>query len=142
LSSYLAAAIAKADSVRTALYGLKLSLAAFILPFIFAVSPELLLLDTSPIKTVRVVGSALIGVFALASALENYLFGKTNLIQRALLFMAALVLIKPGVLTDLIGLGIVVVITVIQYIKGKKTKITIKEAEVTLNDQGCNIRSR
>ncbi|NPV42607.1 MAG: TRAP transporter permease [Firmicutes bacterium] len=142
LSSYLAAAIAKADSVRTALYGLKLSLAAFILPFIFAVSPELLLLDTSPIKTVRVVGSALIGVFALASALENYLFGKTNLIQRALLFMAALVLIKPGVLTDLIGLGIVVVITVIQYIKGKKTKITIKEVEVTLNDQGCNIRSR
>lgn len=132
LSSYLAAAIAKADSVKTALSGLKLSLAAFILPFIFALSPELLLLNTTPIKTVRVVGSALIGVFALASALENYLFGKTNPVQRILLFIAALVLINPGVLTDLIGLGIVMVITVIQYLKAKKSKTKVQEAEVIL----------
>ncbi len=128
LSSYLAAAIAKADSVRTALSGLKLASAAFILPFIFALSPELLLINTSPIKTVRVVGSALIGVFALGSALENYMMGKLVLIERIFMFIAALVLIKPGIVTDIAGLVIVLIIGFTRYFKNKK--ITIKETEV------------
>ena len=123
LSSYLAAAIAKADSVKTALSGLKLALAAFILPFIFALSPELLLINTSPIKTLRVVGSALIGVFALGSALENYMMGKLFVIERILMFIAALILIKPGIGTDITGLAIVLTIGLIRYFKSKKSAV-------------------
>lgn len=120
LSSYLAAAIAKADSVKTALSGLKLASSAFILPFVFVLSPELILINTTPIKTVKVVISALLGIFALASALENHLIIKTKLYESVLLFVAALLLIKPGLITDGIGLILIVVIAIKKYSENKK----------------------
>lgn len=120
LSSYLAAAIAKADSVKTALSGLKLASAAFILPFVFALSPQLILINTTPFKTARIVISALIGVYALASALENYLMGEIKIHERVLLLVGAIVLIKPGILTDAIGVIIVAAIVLKQYMANKK----------------------
>ncbi|SKC41804.1 TRAP transporter permease [Maledivibacter halophilus] len=122
LSSYLAAAIAKADSVKTALSGLKLASSAFILPFVFALSPELILINTTPGKTVKVVISALIGIFALASSLEKHLFTKTNKYESILLFAAALMLIIPGIMTDIIGLALVAVIGLKKYYQRKSIK--------------------
>lgn len=127
LSSYLAAAIAKADSVKTALSGLKLASAAFILPFVFVLSPELILINTTPIKTIKVVVSALFGVFALASALENHLIIKTTKYESILLFVAALLLIKPGLGTDGIGLILIIAIIAKKYFENKKlvTKVEV-----------------
>lgn len=120
LSSYLAAAIAKGDSVKTALNGLKLASSAFILPFIFALSPELLLIDTTPFKAVIGTGSAIMGVIALASCLENYLFGELQVYQRLLVGIAAITLMYPGWSTDIVGLGIIVAIAAMQIVSGKK----------------------
>ncbi|HPI98625.1 MAG TPA: TRAP transporter fused permease subunit, partial [Synergistales bacterium] len=120
LSSYLAAAIAKADSVKTALNGLKLASAAFILPFIFALSPRLLLIDTTPLRALIATGSAVLGVIALASCLENYLFGALHFLQRALVGIAALTLMYPGWHTDLIGLFIIVGIALLKIMSNRK----------------------
>ncbi|MBN1828025.1 MAG: TRAP transporter permease [Deltaproteobacteria bacterium] len=122
LSSYLAASIAKADPIKTALTGLKLTSTAFLLPFIFAVSPSLLLIDTTPSKTISVVVTAVIGVYALSCGLQNHLFGKMNILLRIMLLVAALVLIKPGAVTDLIGLGLVAFVSIIQAILVRRTK--------------------
>ncbi|KJS88354.1 MAG: C4-dicarboxylate ABC transporter permease [Peptococcaceae bacterium BICA1-8] len=115
LSSYLAASIAKADAIKTSLVGLKLCLTAFLLPFIFALSPSLLLIDTTPIKILSVLVTSVIGVFALSASLESYLFGRIGKLQQVLLFIAAIVLIKPDIKTDLLGLGIIAVVSVIQF---------------------------
>ncbi|MBN1333933.1 MAG: TRAP transporter permease [Synergistales bacterium] len=120
LSSYLAAAIAKADSVKTALNGLKLASSAFILPFIFALSPRLLLIDTTPLRALIATGSAVLGVIALASCLENYLFGPLHFLQRALVGVAALTLMYPGWHTDLIGLFIIVGIALLKIMSNRK----------------------
>ena len=120
LSSYLAAAIAEADSVKTALNGLKLASSAFILPFIFALSPQLLLIDTTPLKALVSTGTAIIGVIALASCLENYLFGRLKPYQRFLVGAAALILMYPGWSTDLVGLGIIVAVCLIKIVSNKR----------------------
>jgi len=106
LSSYLAAAIAKGDSVKTALNGLKLALAAFILPYIFALSPRLLLLDTNVTQALIATGTAILGVIALASCLENYFFGKLRVYERVLMAVAAIVLMSPGWMSDIAGIVI------------------------------------
>jgi len=106
LSSYLAAAIAKGDSVKTALNGLKLALAAFILPYIFALSPRLLLLDTNVTQALIATGTAILGVVALASCLENYFFGKLRVYERVLMAVAAIVLMSPGWMSDIAGIVI------------------------------------
>ena len=126
LSSYLAAAIAKADSVKTALNGLKLASSAFILPFIFALSPQLLLINTTPLKAVMVTGSAILGVVALASCLENYLFGELKIYQRGLVGVAALTLMFPGWSTDIVGLGIIIAISVVNAISNRKKTPDLK----------------
>jgi TRAP transporter 4TM/12TM fusion protein len=119
LSSYLAASIAKADPVKTALNGLKLALAAFILPFIFALEPKLLLLDTNISDAAIATTTAVLGVIAMASCLENYFFGVLNIFQRFCLGVAALSMIYPEIYTDLLGLGLIVAIYLTQKLKRK-----------------------
>lgn len=120
LSSYLAAAIAKADSVKTALQGLKLSSSAFILPFVFALSPRILLLNTSLGSATTAIITATLGVVALSASLEGYLMGRLPLLLRAVAGVAAICLIDPGWLGDVIGLVILSVILLSQLIARKK----------------------
>src|SRR6056297_1329277 len=122
LSSYLAAAIAKGNAVKTALNGLKLASAAFILPFIFALSPELLMLNSTVMKTVVVVLTSLAGIYALAASLENYALGYLNTYERIPMFAAALLLLVPSTITDIAGIAILTLIVVKQYITIKKGK--------------------
>src|SRR6056297_176625 len=120
LSSYLAAAIAKGDSVKTALNGLKLALAAFILPYIFALSPRLLLLDTNVTQALMATGTAILGVVALASCLENYFFGKLKVYERIMMAVAALVLMNPGWMSDIAGIVILgLIMTVKKFMNGQ-----------------------
>lgn len=120
LSSYLAAAIAKGDSVKTALNGLKLALAAFILPYLFALSPRLLLLDTNVTQALIATGTAILGVVALASCLENYFFGKLRVYERIMMAVAALVLMNPGWMSDIAGIVILgLIMAVKKFMNGQ-----------------------
>lgn len=103
LSSYLAAAIARADSVKTAMQGLKLASSAFIFPFIFAISPALILFETSFFPALVAFITALLGVTALSGCLENYLWGRLGPIKRIFLGAAALCLMIPEWHTDTAG---------------------------------------
>ncbi len=121
LSSYLAAAIAKADPFKTALTGLKLTSTAFLMPFIFAFSPALLLLDTPVLDTIGVVVSAVIGVLALSWSLQGYLNRPLPLVARIVLFLAAILLISPGLTTDLVGIAIITSVFLHQVFHRGKT---------------------
>jgi len=116
LSSYLAAAIAKADPAKTAFAGLRLASAGLILPFMFVLSPKLLLWEIgSVVEALGVVFTSLIGVFALASAIEGYFIGWMRLYERVVLFVASLFLIYPGLFTDAAGMVAVGLILLLRY---------------------------
>lgn len=121
LSSYLAATIASADATKTALNGLKLSLAAFILPFIFAVSPKLILIDTNLSGAAFVILTALVGTFGMAAALEGYVFNRINWPARIILTGFSICLLLPGLRTDLIGLVGILALVIKEY-QAKKAK--------------------
>jgi TRAP transporter 4TM/12TM fusion protein len=104
LSSYTAAAIAKCNPNKTGFQGLRLALVAFIVPFMFTFGESLLMNGTPPL-IIQTVITAIIGVICLSGALEGYIMGKLNPIQRILLFAAALLFIDPGLVTDLAGLA-------------------------------------
>jgi TRAP transporter 4TM/12TM fusion protein len=122
LSSYLAASIAGADPTRTAFQGLKLALSAFILPFIFVLDPSLLLIDTAPGHATLIFLTALLGITALAAALEGYLMRPLQAWQRITLAIAALVLIVPGIVTDLVGAVLFVAVLGFVAMQNKKEK--------------------
>lgn len=109
LAVYAANGISRASLVDTSIAAVKLGMTGFIIPFMFVFGPSLLLEGDWSTILLTVI-SATIGVICLAGALHrSFFFGTINLFESALLLAAALLLIKPGLTTDLIGLLLIVV---------------------------------
>ena len=106
LAAYAGAGIAGADPVKTGMTGLKLAMAGFMIPYIFAYNPALLLIDTNVAEILVIIVSSLLGAFALALAGSGFWMRKLNMIERVLFLAAAVTLIFPGLITDSIGLAI------------------------------------
>ena len=69
------------------------------------------------------VTTAIIGVIALAGSLFGWFVGAANMLHRILLFIAALSLIKPGLITDAIGFGLLGLVVVMQLVSNRKAAI-------------------
>ncbi|MBY0361799.1 MAG: TRAP transporter permease [Phreatobacter sp.] len=105
LASFAAAAIAKADPWKTAFISMKMGLAVFIVPFMFFYSP-LLLGQGTLLQILPVLATALVGVILLACATEGWFGRPIPWTMRAPLFVAAILLIVPETITDVVGLAI------------------------------------
>ena len=111
LAAYAGAAIAQSNPMKTALQSTKLAIAAFIVPYAFALNPVMLFIDvTGPMQVVSIIITSLVGIFGVASALEGYIFVKMNPVQRVMAAVGGLLLIDPRVLTDIIGIALVAVV--------------------------------
>lgn len=104
LAPYTAAGIARSDPGKTTWIAWKLSLAGFIVPFFFVTSPELLL-GVAPFTwhTLVAIASALVGTVALACGLQGYLWAPMGPVARAVLLVAAVLLIDPRIGTSVAG---------------------------------------
>ena len=104
MAVYAANGLSRGALMETSWAAVKLGLTGYIIPFMFVFSPSLLLMgDTSTVLLATV--TATIGVVCLAAGLHEYFFfGATRWWERLLLIAAALVLIKPGWQSDLVGL--------------------------------------
>jgi len=129
LSAYLAASIAKANEVKTAFAALKLALPAFIMPYIFALSPSLLLINASIGEVIWILITSLLGVLSFAGSLEGYfVIENINIQTRIILALSSLCLIIPNFTTDLVGLagmGTVVTLMILKNMRKKRGEIII-----------------
>ena len=112
LAAYAGAAIAKADPFRTGFTATKLGSWLFLMPFLFVYTP---LLDIkNPGTLAWTTFTALVALVAWAGALEGYLLRPTRVWERPLLLLAALGLLHAGLITDLIGIGILAAVVISQ----------------------------
>lgn len=119
IASYGAAGISGQRPSEVGWTGFRISLAAFLIPFTFVYSPELLLAEGSIASIALAVVTSIVGVISIAAAVQNYLLAPLNLIQRAMLFIGAICLIFPGMTTDLIGIAMTVGVLLWQKAAGK-----------------------
>ena len=120
LAAYAGSAIAKAPPMKTAFNASKLAIAAFIVPYIFAMNPAMLLIDTTPLQVVIVVATSIIGIFGVASGLNGYLFKPMNPLIRIAMIAAGLLMMDPTVTTDLIGIVLMAAVVLWLYTGSKK----------------------
>ncbi len=120
LAAYAGSAIAKAPPMKTALNATKLAIAAFIVPYIFALNPAMLLIDTVWYEVVLIVLSSLLGLFGVATALNGHLFRPINPLFRLLLLAGGLGMMIPGIWSDIIGLVLVGGVVLLQRAGAKK----------------------
>lgn len=114
LAAYAGSAIARANPMKTAFTASKLAIGAFIIPYIFALNPAMLLIDTTAVSVVLIVVTSFAGMFGISTALEGYMFGHMNVFERVAAAGFGLCLIYPGTATDVIGLVGILMVAVLQ----------------------------
>ena len=120
LAAYAGAAIAQASPMKTAITATKLAVAAFIVPYVFALNPALLFVDTNLWGVISISITAFIGIFAVSASLEGYLHTHMSWYQRLICCAGGLMLIFPGTVTDVGGILLVGIVFAMQYLGGKK----------------------
>jgi len=120
LAAYAGAAIAQANPMKTAWTATKLAIGAFIVPYIFALNPAMLFIDTTAGEVILICITSLVGMYAVSASLQGYLLDRMQVWQRILSVAGGLLLIYPGIVTDSVGLALVAVVVVIQLIEKRK----------------------
>ena len=124
LAAYAGAAIAQSNPMKTALTSTKLAIAAFIVPYAFALNPVMLFVDVkNPIQVVLIVVTSLIGVFGVSAGLEGFMLKKLNPLQRIMTAAGGLLLIDPNTLTDVVGIALVAGVVIWQVFERKALKV-------------------
>ncbi len=121
LAAYAGSAIAKGNPLMTGVKASKLAIAAFIIPYVFVLSPVLLMIDATTGTLAAAAVTAVLGMVALSSSMIGYLADNCSKPERLLLFVGGLLMIQPGAVTDMIGAAIFIAILMLQ-IKRKRSK--------------------
>lgn len=114
LAAFAGAGIAKANPFKTGVEATKLAIAAFLIPYFFVYSPSLLLINIHWVDALRVTAGAVVGMIGIGAAVEGWLLTKAGWPERIGLLAAGLLLIDPGIYTDVAGLVLIVAIWAFQ----------------------------
>jgi TRAP transporter 4TM/12TM fusion protein len=119
LSPFAAAAITGGNPYRTTLHSWKYTLPAFLVPFAFVLDPAGvgLLLKGSVGDIIHVTATGFLGIAALACGAQGWMFRRTTLVERLMLIAAGLLLVYPAAAADVIGVGLVAAVLVMQRVK-------------------------
>ena len=120
LAAYAGSAIAKAPPMKTAFNASKLAIGAFVVPYIFALNPAMLLVNTTPLQVVMVVITSIIGIFGVAASLNGYLLRHINPLVRVVMAVGGLLMLDPRISTDAIGIVLLAGSVAWQYLAARK----------------------
>jgi len=123
LAAYAGAAIAQANPMKTAFTSTKLAIGAFIVPYVFALNPAMLFINTTIWEVILICITSLVGIFAVSAALEGYFMHNMRWYERIIGAIGGLLLIYPGIVTDVIGLLLAGSVAVFQIVTRKKAVI-------------------
>ncbi len=121
LAVYAGAGLAGANMWKTGLAAVRIGAPGFIIPFMFVYEPSLLFVG-SLWEILSTFITATIGVVMLAAGLIGWFIRETNVVERLLLVVGAILLIKPGIYTDIMGVVLLLVVIILQKARQKKDR--------------------
>lgn len=119
LAAFAGAGIAGGNALKTGINASKLAIAAFIIPYMFVLSPVILMVDATVGNVLLATVTAIVGMVALSSALIGYLVDNCRAYERIILIAGGLMMIKPGMLTDIAGFVLFALVLVSQWQRKK-----------------------
>jgi TRAP transporter 4TM/12TM fusion protein len=132
LAIFAAAGLAKANMWESGWAAMRAAAPAYIVPFMFVYEPMLLLIVKDwasewPYVTWSI-ATAITGVICLAAGMFGWLLTLASMWQRVLLCVAALCLIKPGLVTDAVGLGLLAMVAGVQLLERRRASAAVRPA--------------
>ncbi|MCU0559332.1 MAG: TRAP transporter permease [Desulfobacterales bacterium] len=110
IAAYAAAGIAGADPFKTGIESFKLDMRTFLLPYMFITAPQMLLIGLAPglfgvLEAVWIFVTSSLGMYALAAGMQGFLLDDDTWYERIILIAVAVSLVKPGLVSDTLGLA-------------------------------------
>lgn len=128
LAAFAASGISGGEPIKTGITAAKLAIAAFIIPYMFVLSPELLMIDTTLPELILVLITAIAGMIAIGAGMIGYWYRKLIWIERIIIVATGLALIYPEGYSDTIGAGVFIVMFAIQWLGREKKEPKTSEA--------------
>ena len=129
LAAYAGSAIAKSDPMKTGVNATRLAIAAFIVPYIFAMDPTMMFVGVEHwYQIVLICITSVIGIYGVASGLAGFTFTNMAWYARILAIVGGLLLLAPSTWTDIAGLVVVAGVVILQYLLSKKNAPTPAKA--------------
>ena len=116
---FVASAMAESNWLKTAWISIRLSIGAFLVPFILIFNPGMILIGTTA-AIARTTVTSLFGIFALGAGFMGYLTRNLNWPVRIILVASGIAMVDPGMVTDMAGIVCILVIVAYLVISGKK----------------------
>lgn len=123
LAAVAASGVAKSEPMRTAFQAARLAIAAFIIPYIFVYSPQMLLINATPLNVIIMLITSLVGIIAIAAALTNYFITNMSIVDRISFVIGGLLLITTSVMLNVFGFAIIALAVLLQVNKKNKLKV-------------------
>ena len=124
MAAFAAAGIAGSGMQQTGWEAVRIGIAAFLIPYMFVYAPELMLVGTA-VNIAWAVITAVLGTIALVAAMQGWLLGRASWPERVLLFVAALLLVKPGSSTVLVGLLIMAAVVGVHEWRRRRARMVV-----------------
>ncbi len=110
VAAYAGASVAQSDPLKTGFQAFTLAFAGFIVPFIFVLNPALVLQGPA-LDAVWGTATCLIGIIALSGALQGWFLNCLPMTRRLILGAGGLGLLHPGMISSLVGFGILLAVS-------------------------------
>ena len=111
LAAYAGSAIAKSNPMKTGVQATKLAIGAFIVPYIFALNPAMLFIGADVLDIILICITSVIGMFGVAVSINGFLYVQLQWYMRIAYLVGGLLLLYPGLVTDIIGLAIIIALS-------------------------------
>ncbi len=128
LAAFAAAGVAGGEPIRTGVNASKLAIAAFVIPYMFVLSPELLMIDTTIPYLIWVVFTAFTGMIGIGAGIIGFWYRKLYWFERIIAIIAGLLLMYPEGMSDTIGIILFTVMLAIQIFTKNKGKFKLAES--------------
>lgn len=122
LAAFAGAGIAKADPMKTGINATKLAVAAFLVPYIFVMNPAMLLIDVKFVGAALMIVTSMSGIVAVSAGVMAYLIHPMLWWERIAFVIGGILMVIPGAVTDLVGLGVVAAAVAVQIVRRRASK--------------------
>lgn len=125
LAAVAASGVAKSEPMRTGVQASRLAIAAFIIPYIFVFSPELLLVNVTFFHLVFILITSIIGIISVAAGLTGFFKTKMNTLERILFVGGGIMMVTTSLVVNVIAAVVLGGVMFLQLKKRKDDKIAI-----------------
>ena len=120
LAAYAGSAIAKGNAFKTGVNATKLAIAAFLIPYMFAMNPKMIMIGGTFLEALPMLVTAVIGLIGIGAGFIGYLNGPVNPVMRVISLVGGLLLVIPGTVTDIAGIAMIALVVVTNHLQHRK----------------------